>query len=94
VGEETRRNQTSSLTALRDSREELDEFNEFRRVDLTAIAGTHLAGEDVNADLDNEMDDDEAIFGEQERVAEKEKENEVAAEMSLPIRAASEDIRS
>jgi hypothetical protein len=90
--------QTYSLEALHDLREELDELNEFRSQDLTALADAHLAEEEMDTDSDNEeMDydkaivDDVVVLEEQEGVAIAENESEVAAEMSLPIRAANEN---
>jgi hypothetical protein len=83
---------------LQDLRTELDQLNEFRRQDITALADAEIGMADMDTFMDDEemdydveeMDfDDVTAFEEQEAVTLAENEDEVAAEtMFLPIRAA------
>jgi hypothetical protein len=83
---------------LQDLRTELDQLNEFRLQDITALADAEIGMADMDTFMDDEemdydveeMDfDDVTAFEEQEAVTLAENEDEVAAEtMFLPIRAA------
>ena len=91
----TPKEDTQSLEALQDLRVELDELDEFRRQDLTAMANAQR-DDDMMVEGMDEMDDmDAGDFEEEEMLASEEQEgvalaenaDEVAAEaLALPIR--------